>query len=321
MKAVDSRFIYLDTVCGIMILYMIYGHYCAFVNTDNVLQWIMYPFMPWFFYKAGMFQRTNINVIDTFYKGVNRLIVPYVLFGMLSWFIVAILFFYNHDLHVNYLYGQITELLWVGAIWQNQPLWFLLSLFVVRIIYTFLLVHKLENLSFVGLLLAFFIFAIDLQLPFWCGNISLGLFFYWLGQKLVNLQFNKCVAVVSIMLFLILVFSYNSPGSFLENKSESIPHYIVYVFSSIFGVISFNNVFNLLPIIEKTKLYVIGKYSMALFVSHIVIFRIVEFILKSYNQNTDTSYYPIYFAILVIILLSIVSFCLTRSKLKGCIGM
>lgn len=316
-----SRFTYLDTVGAVMLLYMIYGHYCAFVHIDNVLQFIMYPFMPWFFYKAGMFQSPDVNMKKIFGKGVKRLLVPYVTFGFVAWLLVAIINFFNGDLHINYLYGQIGELFSVGALWQNQPLWFLLSLFAVRIIYSLLIKYKCEYLSLCGFGLAFSLYVWGNQAPLWCGNICLGVFFYWLGNKLINVKDNMYISFVSMFLFILAVIAYNSPGSFMENRAESILHYIVYILSSIFGIIAFNYIFEKLPVLEKTKLHVIGRYSMVLYVSHIIIFRIIELILHSCGNEVGNITYAVYFALMYISLQTLAAICLTTNRLRWSIGM
>lgn len=47
----------LDAVCGLMIVYMIYGHICLWSGIQQI-EWIprlLYFFMPWFFFKSGLF--------------------------------------------------------------------------------------------------------------------------------------------------------------------------------------------------------------------------------------------------------------------------
>lgn len=57
-----NREVYLDVVCGIMIIWMILGHLIASCGLrDTVLYTIgnrLFPFfMPWFFFKSGMFYK------------------------------------------------------------------------------------------------------------------------------------------------------------------------------------------------------------------------------------------------------------------------
>ena len=61
MKNIAVRDTSLDNVCAIMIIYMIYGHVCLWcgVKQNEILTRCLYFFMPWFFFKSGMFFRTG----------------------------------------------------------------------------------------------------------------------------------------------------------------------------------------------------------------------------------------------------------------------
>lgn len=47
----------LDAACGLMIIYMIYGHICLWsgVTQVEIFPRLLFFFMPWFFFKSGMF--------------------------------------------------------------------------------------------------------------------------------------------------------------------------------------------------------------------------------------------------------------------------
>ena len=63
-----------DAVCGLMIIYMIYGHICAWSGVQQIelFPCLLFYFMPWFFFKSGMFFREK-SFKKEFVNGVKNL--------------------------------------------------------------------------------------------------------------------------------------------------------------------------------------------------------------------------------------------------------
>ena len=73
---IGKRVGHLDLGCGILIIWMIYGHLLGQLNMlDSPLY--IYPryalgfCMPWFFFKSGMFHKEEISVNKSLRGGVN----------------------------------------------------------------------------------------------------------------------------------------------------------------------------------------------------------------------------------------------------------
>lgn len=94
-------------------------------------------FMPWFFFKAGMFfkQRT---LTEEIHKSFKRLLVPYIYFTVLGTCILWIKQFIYHEFTFRSILSPVTSILKAGSVPGNLALWFLLSLFCVRIIFNFI---------------------------------------------------------------------------------------------------------------------------------------------------------------------------------------
>ena len=75
----------LDAACGLMIIYMIYGHICAWSGVQQIELFprLLFFFMPWFFFKSGMFFREK-PFKKEFVNGVKKLIVPYIVFSIIG---------------------------------------------------------------------------------------------------------------------------------------------------------------------------------------------------------------------------------------------
>ncbi|MCM1147036.1 MAG: hypothetical protein NC344_04230 [Bacteroidales bacterium] len=62
LKETKNRYKALDNVAGLMIVYMIFGHCIQACDVSTDVWWLswmdyLFFFMPWFFFKAGMFYR------------------------------------------------------------------------------------------------------------------------------------------------------------------------------------------------------------------------------------------------------------------------
>ncbi len=127
-----------DVVAGIMILVMITNHTLQRTgyHNDVVEQTLMLFsfFMPWFFFKGGMFYRQD-SVRNTFTKGCNKLMRPYIVYGFVGVVVGIVISLWHGNMGlVNYLVLSVKEWLRYAAPSGNLPLWFLFSFFVVRVL-------------------------------------------------------------------------------------------------------------------------------------------------------------------------------------------
>lgn len=136
----------LDTIAGIMTIYMIYIHICPWVGISPLphVGKFLFFFMAWFFYKSGMFFH-NISFSECYKKGIQRLMIPYIIFSIIGWFMFFIRDVIKQEITEQYFINSLRQILHEGAVAGNAPLWFLFTLFCVRII--FYLVHKLKQYS------------------------------------------------------------------------------------------------------------------------------------------------------------------------------
>lgn len=106
---------------------------------NTVFNYPLMFFMAWFFFKAGMFHRDTV-LQKVFNKAVGRLLVPYIVFSIIAIVIIGL----NHFAleKVSGFVGVIKDvpiyLKREGAVICNAPLWFLLSLFFVRLFFSLL---------------------------------------------------------------------------------------------------------------------------------------------------------------------------------------
>ena len=127
-----TRIGYIDVVAGGMIAWMILVH-CAFFSHFR-LHFLKYLgfFMPWFFYKSGMFFTVKDQTL-LLKKDTSKLLRYFVAYSLVGWLIWCICGMMDGSLTLNGIAVRtVNDIFRVGNIVGNGALWFLLSLFVVR---------------------------------------------------------------------------------------------------------------------------------------------------------------------------------------------
>ncbi len=143
----NPRITEIDVAKGIGILLVVFAH----VNYTSFLLEYIYSFhMPLFFVLSGfVFDRKRyLSFADFLRRRVKNLICPYIFFAVMSVLFECIIIIYGNgfsvDLVKTFCKGIINILLSRGsADFFNAPLWFVLCLFTVEIIYFF--VSKLKD--------------------------------------------------------------------------------------------------------------------------------------------------------------------------------
>lgn len=124
---------HLDVLGGIMILYMVYVHYSGLVVWEEgmALRFQLIPFfMSWFYFKGGMFFTPGTLSRAYVWSNFKRLIVPVLAFSLVGLFCV----FWRYEswgVAVKVLVGGLVR---YGSTPLNISLWYLTSLFLVRIV-------------------------------------------------------------------------------------------------------------------------------------------------------------------------------------------
>lgn len=176
----------IDSAAGIMILYMVFVHVFQHFHLEQTalfvtMQHLLYFFMPWFFFKAGMFFKAGDNK-EVFMKSTKRLIKPFIIYSLIGHICWCLLCYLDGNLTLSELF-PVKAFLFVGSISGNLPLWFLLSLFACRIIFNYALNKNIpvQLVSVVSLAFASLLHFTGFEYPLYVANISTGLFFMSLG--------------------------------------------------------------------------------------------------------------------------------------------
>ena len=305
-----TRYTYLDTVGGIMIIHMMYVVHAA--HFTNVSPWLveyvmelMTCFLPWFYFKSGMFYKDGSSLIEDFAKRVKKLLLPFAVFSFIGWGLIFILgsLWMTDASVVDLLKDSLSTFLWEGAFNGNFALWFLFSLFLVCVTYRMLRKLRINNrvIMLLSFACAWGIYQFDLSFPTYVGNFCNGLFFYSLGVELKQKQFYNALFYASCLILVISAFL----PSYLDFRANKIlighQSYLLVELYCFAGIIFFNNIFyrffpNRIPLLTH-----VGENSMKYYVVHYIfligLFRLLTMVFHLSN--------PIALFLIIVVIMTI----------------
>lgn len=120
----NKRIDYIDTLKGILIILVVFGH--TEINT-NIQKWIYSFHMPLFIIISGFFYKEQKNIINL--KRIKRLVLPFILFSILAIIFPGfpLLILKNQPIEWSKIF-YLEE-----KIFFNIPIWFLIVLFFIEI--------------------------------------------------------------------------------------------------------------------------------------------------------------------------------------------
>jgi fucose 4-O-acetylase-like acetyltransferase len=276
----------IDQAAGLMIVVVIIGHTFDWLGLCDTLVWkivlwLFYFFMPWFFFKSGMFYNDK-PFKEVVKKGFHTLIIPFLSIGLISLIISFIrnVFIIGSSVYAYFRMVGVAIVLH-GGIPGNSALWFLTTLFFVRILYCVMhnRIHDgfIMLITFVILLLNFvlkskYVFLTPyLSLPDYLYNSLSGLFFFSAGHLLARKQYETPIAVIAVIVYIIIAIFRFSYVDVFHNRVV-FGSYVLWFISSLCGVVWLNNFFQ---ISNKKILFRILKYlgenSFTFFATHFIV--------------------------------------------------
>ena len=368
----QTRIQYIDLGVGIMILWMVVYHalLCAwhiemdFSSMPALYQIIpqttytfidelgekkiinpclLFPylcfFMPFFFYKSGIFHR-KVGWKYLLKKDTRKLLLNYLVWGGIGFIILIFLRLFDcTTTFKGFLFSTIGDIVLYGKAPLNAPLWFLLSLFGVHLIANLLLPGEDFNLKhphvfhfycltiiLIGCALSYFLYIraytdspirVSRQ-PYWIANITSGFTFYSMGYW-VDKYSNK------IWLYIPSVFFYSicccvgftivdmCPNKLLQGN------YLLWFPISLVSIITFNALCKLIIVLReqvsqllhiKSSIFffeAIGKNAMTIYVSHFILLKIYSYIAR-YFHITHVPHQLIAITLMLLLVISILSY-------------
>ena len=261
-----KRIEFIDLAKGLCISLVLLYHIHDFET--NIERTLLFFRMPLYYFLSGIFFKDYSGFLDFSVKKINKLVIPYLFFflaGYMAGMIGYFLHFYEKGIveepfRWDMIFDIFTKLGRGENIGYNAPIWFLISLFEVNIIF-YLLKVSIKNRAF----LLFVCLSIGFGATFWVGNLPYFVdyslkalpFFaggYMMKEWLINPQWKKkiyfFIAVVGF------VFIYSCAILPLHIRTSFIITYLA-GFVGIFMILSISQVLRKIPLISY-----IGRYSL-----------------------------------------------------------
>ena len=304
----------IDSVAGIMILIMVFGHilqHCELKNSEIYTIWRNFNFfMPWFFFKSGMFYRAYDNVAFIS-KYVQKLLYPFLVFSLLGHFFHCITMFFEYRDYnwIHYFLSPAKHLALYGCLAGNEPLWFLLTLFFVLAIYNFIMKNQTKTFLFkmsivvIAILISFLFERFNIRIFSYFFSTMVGLAFFSFGNIFCDIQYNKKIFSL-ILLLLIDICNIEIPVFYIHSNVLTKGNYILWIIYSLAACIVINNVFKL---IGGGALRYIGQNAMIIYLTHWIVITTSISVAHIFNPNVESLTLFIITCFCCFIILSILS--------------
>lgn len=306
----------LDRVAGLFILYVIFGH----MNNWTVGSWapermflekLMPYFMPWFYFKSGMFFKSGLETREVARKGWKTLVVPFLVFGGLGIVLQAVKWHVFGDMTLEGAWNfQIRRIFLMGSFEGSNPLWFLLSLFFVKVIFNYLRNKNIPIGVILGACVTFvmanWLMKVELgpkspamavlEYPRYLYNVPCGMIFYCCGILLKEKQYDWKFWIPALLVFVAVSFFRKNGArvSFMHNVPSSNCDYLMFLAASVGMCISYNVLFKYITklcdkVTSFSPLAYLGRNSIAVYALHWPIMMIVWMIICGTGLMPDSS--------------------------------
>jgi len=314
---------HLDTISGILILWMIFQHYnaCTGLLLKGRYIPLLFCFMAWFFFKAGMFHRIKSSK-EIIHTGYRRLIIPYIIFSIIGYLTGYLtLFIKQVDIDIfHYTLSSIKQVVMSGGVDGDKPIWYLISLFVVKVVFNFMARHAKPPIiiPIIAYICAYTLYKFNIEYPCYLGNICIGIVFYSLGYLLREKQYDKYLFMAVIPIYIYIYIFIPSNVDVRANTCNS-GLYGLYYLGSICSIIILNNIIKNIPL-KFSILENIGRHSMSYYLTHWLIMILTGAVLTQWCFIVEPIWHFTIISILSAILLPLFDKALHKKYLKWMIG-
>lgn len=259
-----------------------------------------------------------------FHKNLKVLMLPYVVFSILG-ILVGVIYYHVTDdsTYQPTISTIVTNFVGMGCYYWSSHLWFLLTLFLVKIIAPLML--RFLNIYILILVFIAIAFAHNyfMQGSFnWIGNFCTGMFFYLMGIMLKDKQYNPRTIVLSVLLLLIIGLVKPTLVPMFSNLVQNDGIYLLWFPFCLSGIILINNVFRKVssyhisfPILES-----VGKNSMLYYLLHFSIPILLCKLHLFYQPDGNHWEYLCYLLVFTAICLPIISKIILNTRLNVLLG-
>lgn len=280
----------------LVVIYHVSSLYEIELPASNIIKSIR---LPLYFFLSGCFFKTYGGWLDFLKRKCNKLLLPFAFWFFFSlalaclfWCFGVKLFSY-YNISVKAILGNFLQ-----GVYPNSPIWFLLCLFWVNLI--FYAIHLIcERINEKYKLLAIGLFSIlgglvgvtlssfGIRPPLYIDSAFTALPFFTFGYFLFRFtsiakasKFDKWIPLMVILLFVALYFL--APFYSLRRNTNINYHTFVMVylcgFMGALAIILLAKMFKKIPVVSYW-----GRYSIMILVSHCIVYSLLSFLVDIFD--------------------------------------
>lgn len=291
----NNRIEYIDLAKGMCIILVVVFHIFAYYQVRMPLGYFFRAFrMPLYFFLSGVFFKTYGGFWHFIKKKTNKLLIPFVFFYLtLSVFISIFLyrcFGIVIEKAVNFeVIPALTEFI-SRENFPNSPIWFLLCLFEVNILFYLCysiadICKKYKQMLLIGLtmtvgIMGLFLSLMQINLPMFIDSSMTALPFFMMGYVINKytaiLKQNKldkyCALIILVCFAFVLLFA-GHHVSYKQNHFSGMAYYTIYLcgLMGTLGIMYCAKKLNRLPLVSYW-----GRYSIMILVTHRIVYQAVS---------------------------------------------
>lgn len=321
----NNRIEWIDIAKFIGIILVIFGHMETYnysqINDEKyflIKQFIFTFHMPLFLFLSGFVTKKK-SILNTINDGIKQLIIPYVMYSFLMIFYYLILSIIKKSFSLNNnvirpLLGIFMGYSCSFADMLNGPLWFLLSLFFCKLLYSSLSDRKIFRYIelLLILIIGVFLTSYKIELPLSLSTVFITFWFYYLGIIVRYSILDKCIRggaqhrlicfFVGVIL-MVMTFFISKYTSIVDINHLIIGNFIFFMISSLLGICGICLISYAIKKMPK-KLMVISTNTLLIMAIHILIISS----LKKVINLLDFQYNSVVYIFLTIITLFVCYF-------------
>lgn len=275
-----------DVAGGILILWVMAFHAInqskAFGEVDARVALPFLTFsMPWFFYKSGLFFKTEISNRDGFVKDVKKLVIPFLKWSLIGYAMWLAIKAVDGVLSVETALIYPLETFGIyGYIPVDVPAWFMLSLFFVRVISRYLIHRSVNPIIIIAVCVSggFILHLLDNPLPFYVPNILMGIAFFMAGYRFGRHEKKRWLFGICLVGYL----AFQLFGCSIVGHHRNIlltGYYLLWPLFAYTGIVAFNNICRLIDAAISGSVHwkhrpiaFVGEHTITLLVAHALVY-------------------------------------------------
>ncbi|WP_430534798.1 acyltransferase family protein [Listeria rocourtiae] len=297
----EKRLDWIDTAKGIGIFLVVWGHFYA----SDAVKIVIYGFhMPLFFFLSGyLYKQTSIGFLSFLRKTSKKLLFPFFIFQVATLLVVnGIALIGSQQLYETPV-TLVTQLFFLdGEVGFNTPLWFLVVLFNVEMLF-YLFARYLKKgkwlVVIAVLLLAFLLSSqVNERFAFGLHIVPLSWFFYYAGfqckaQSVFRWQLCQRGYIITLgavsYLYTVIYLNHSQIAGF---RSNNLGNFFVFIIGALLGIFV---LCLLCQKIGKSKLWgAFGRNSLFIFGTHYFCLILYAHLIKYITGDLAQATYPIW---------------------------